>query len=71
MNLLLEENVTIARYNEFFYLIIPDNFNENLQLEHTGFNVVYEDKNSDKSEESSPTYLINLKKINIEMSFQL
>ena len=48
---LLDENVTIAKYNDFFYLIIPDNFNENLQLEHTGFNVVYDDKNSDKSEE--------------------
>ncbi len=36
---------------EFFYLIIPDNFNGSLQLELTGFNVVYEDKYHDKSEE--------------------
>lgn len=47
----IEDTVNIAVYNQLFYLIIPDNFNESLQLEHTGFNVVYDDKNSDKSEE--------------------
>ena len=46
----IEETVNIAVYDQLFYLIIPDNFNESLELEHTGFNVVYDDKNFEKSD---------------------
>ena len=46
----IEETVNIAVYDQLFYLIIPDNFNESLQLEYTGFNVVYDDKYLDKSD---------------------
>ena len=46
----IEETMNIAVYEQLFYLIIPDNFNESLELEHTGFNVVYDDKNFEKSD---------------------
>ncbi len=45
------ETINIAVSNQSFYLIIPDNFAGGLQLELTGFNVKYEDKYSDKSDE--------------------
>lgn len=46
----LDENVTIARYKEFLYLIIPDNFTGNLELEFTSFNVVYKEEYAEKSD---------------------
>jgi len=46
----IEENINITGGNEFFYLIIPDNFNGVLQLEHTSFNVIYDDNYSEESE---------------------
>ncbi|MNJ42913.1 ABC transporter permease protein YxdM [compost metagenome] len=47
----IDENIKITGGSDFFYLIIPDNFNGGLQLEFTGFNVKYEDRYSEKSEE--------------------
>ncbi|AWE07983.1 ABC transporter [Lysinibacillus sp. 2017] len=47
----IEETINIAVLNQFFYLIIPDNFAGGLQLEVSGVNVKYEDKYSDKSDE--------------------
>ena len=46
----IEETVNIAVYDQLFYLIIPDNFNESLQLKFTGFNVVFDDKYFEKSD---------------------
>lgn len=46
----IEETVNIAVYDQLFYLIIPDNFNESLQLQRTGFNVVYDDKYFEESD---------------------
>lgn len=47
----IEENIRINKGSKFFYLIIPDNFTGNLQLEFTSFNVLYEDRYFEKSEE--------------------
>ncbi|OUZ38168.1 ABC transporter [Solibacillus kalamii] len=47
----IEENIRINKGINFFYLIIPDNFTGNLQLEYTSFNVIYEDRYIEKSEE--------------------
>lgn len=47
----IEENIKSTGGNEFFYLIIPDSFNGNMQLEFTSFNVLYDDSSSEKSEE--------------------
>lgn len=47
----IEENIRINKGSNFFYLIIPDNFTGNLQLEYTSFNVIYEDRYIEKSEE--------------------
>ena len=47
----IEETINIAVSNQLFYLIIPHRFDGSLQLEVTGFNVVYEDKYHDESEE--------------------
>ena len=57
---LLDENVTIARYKEFFYLIIPDNFTGNLELEFTSFNVVFDEEYAEKSEEKFANLFNNL-----------
>ncbi|MGN7479690.1 ABC transporter permease [Solibacillus silvestris] len=46
----LEAAVNVAIYEQLFYLIIPDSFSESMQLEHTGFNVVYDEKYFEKSE---------------------
>lgn len=45
------ENIKNTGGSKFFYLIIPDNFNGNLKLEFTGFNVIYNEKYYEKSEE--------------------
>lgn len=47
----IEENIRINKGSNFFYLIIPDNFTGNLLLEFTSFNVLYEDRYFEKSEE--------------------
>ncbi|KAB7672119.1 ABC transporter permease [Bacillus sp. B1-b2] len=47
----IEENIKSTGGDEFFYLIIPDNFNGGLQLEFTSFNVIYDENYSEKSEE--------------------
>ncbi|MER1985211.1 MAG: ABC transporter permease [Solibacillus sp.] len=56
----IEETINISGYNEFFYLIIPDNFNGSLQLEFTGFNVIYEEQYSEKSDEKFANLFNNL-----------
>lgn len=48
----IKENIlTTGSALDFFYLIIPDNFTGDLQLESTGFNVIFEDSHYEKSEE--------------------
>ena len=47
----IEETINTAMSRQLFYLIIPNHFNEGLQLEVTGFNVIYDEKYTDKSEE--------------------
>lgn len=56
----IEENIKINRGSNFFYLIIPDNFTGNLQLEYTSFNVIYEDRYIEKSEEKFITLFNDL-----------
>ena len=56
----IEETINIAGYNEFLYLIIPDNFSGSLQLEFTGFNVIYEEEYSGKSDEKFANLFNNL-----------
>ncbi|KGR76622.1 ABC transporter permease [Ureibacillus sinduriensis] len=47
----IKENIKTKGSGEFFILIIPDNFNGDLQLEFTSFNVVYDKKYYEESEE--------------------
>lgn len=47
----IEENIKMTIGGEFFYLVIPDNFNGSLKKEFTSFNVIYDDSYSEKSEE--------------------
>ena len=48
----IKENIlTTGSALDFFYLIIPDNFTGDLQLESTGFNVIFEGSHYEKSEE--------------------
>lgn len=48
----IKENIlTTESYLDFFYLVIPDNFAGELQLEATGFNVMFEDNYYEKSED--------------------
>lgn len=56
----IEENIKNTGGSEFFYLIIPDNFNGGMQLEFTSFNVIYDDRYSEKSEEKFSTLFNNL-----------
>ena len=56
----IEENIKINRGSNFFYLIIPDNFTGNLQLEYTSFNVIYEDRYNEKSEQKFTTLFNDL-----------
>ncbi|MFJ7408245.1 MULTISPECIES: ABC transporter permease [unclassified Lysinibacillus] len=56
----IEENIKNTGGNEFFYLIIPDNFNGGMQLEFTSFNVIYDDRYAEKSEEKFSTLFNNL-----------
>ncbi|BAK16985.1 hypothetical protein SSIL_2562 [Solibacillus silvestris StLB046] len=56
----IEENIKINRGSNFFYLIIPDNFTGNLQLEYTSFNVIYVDRYIEKSEEKFITLFNDL-----------
>ena len=51
----IEENIKITGGSRFFYLVISDNFNGNLQLEFASFNVIYEDSHSEASEEKFST----------------
>lgn len=56
----IEENIRINKGSSFFYLIIPDDFTGNLQLEFSSFNVLYEDRYYNKSEEKFSTLFNNL-----------
>ncbi|MGN7313533.1 ABC transporter permease [Alkalicoccobacillus gibsonii] len=57
----IEENVmTTGSYMDFLYLIIPDNFTGELELESTGFNVVYDDSHSEKSEKKFSSLFDNM-----------
>lgn len=48
----IKDNIlTTASKLDFFYLIIPENFTGDLQLESTGVNVIYGDSNYENSEE--------------------
>lgn len=58
----IDENIKNAGGSKFFYLIIPDQFSGNLQLEFTSFNVVYEKRYTEKSEEKFSTLFNNLSK---------
>lgn len=58
----IEDNIKMAGDIEFFYLIIPENFNGSLQLELTSFNVIYEDRYAEKSEEKFSNLFNNLDK---------
>ncbi|MBD7985480.1 FtsX-like permease family protein [Sporosarcina sp. Sa2YVA2] len=56
----IEENIKVTGGNEFFYLVIPDNFSGDLQLEFTSFNVIYDDNNYENSEEKFSNLFNNL-----------
>ncbi|MFL0581910.1 ABC transporter permease [Solibacillus silvestris] len=56
----VDENIRINKGSNFFYLIIPENFTGNLQLEFTSFNVLYEDRYFEKSEEKFSNLFKNL-----------
>lgn len=56
----IEDNIKMAGDIEFFYLIIPDNFNGDLQLEFTSFNVIYKDTYFEKSEEKFSNLFNNI-----------
>ena len=56
----IEVPINITGYSEFLYLIIPDNFKGSLQLEFTGFNVIYEEKYSEESDEKFTNLFNNL-----------
>jgi putative ABC transport system permease protein len=56
----IEENIKSTGGSEFFYLIIPDNFDGGLKLEFTSFNVIYDDSYSKKSEEKFSNLFNNL-----------
>ncbi|GKV67351.1 MULTISPECIES: FtsX-like permease family protein [unclassified Sporosarcina] len=58
----IEENVKSTGGNKFFYFIIPDNFDGSLQTEFTSFNVMYDNKSFEKSEEKFSTLFNNLSK---------
>lgn len=47
----LEENIKTALPSNFFYLVIPDHFSGELELEFTSFNVMYDERYMEKSEE--------------------
>jgi len=48
----IEENImTTGSTLDFFYLIVPDNFAGYLQLESTGFNMMFEESHYEESEE--------------------
>ncbi|MBY0097828.1 ABC transporter permease [Mesobacillus maritimus] len=55
----IEENIKITG-SKFFYLIIPDNFNGELQLEFSSFNVIYDESYAEKSEEKFSNLFNNL-----------
>lgn len=55
----IEESIKNTGSAKFFYLIIPDTFNGGLKLEFTGFNVMYDDSYSEKSEEKFSTLFTN------------
>lgn len=56
----IEENIKTALASNFFYLVIPDNFNGGLELEFTSFNVIYDDSYLEKSEEKFSNLFIDL-----------
>ncbi|MDQ0230292.1 ABC transporter permease [Metabacillus malikii] len=56
----IEESIKNTGSANFFYLIIPDSFNGELQLEFTSFNVMYDDNNFEKSEEKFSTLFTKL-----------
>ena len=56
----IKENiVTTGVYLNFFYLIVPDNFSGELTLFSTGFNAMFVNYNSKKSEELFSNYINN------------
>ncbi|MTD32062.1 FtsX-like permease family protein [Planomicrobium sp. YIM 101495] len=48
----IEENLKINGYSNFFHLILPDSFDGELRLIHTGFNVVYDEAAREEAEET-------------------
>lgn len=47
----VQENIKITGTRNFFYLVVPDNLKEGLQLEFTSFNVIYDEADARQSEE--------------------
>lgn len=64
----IKENiVTTGSYLEFFYLIVPDNFSGELNLNSTGFNGMFEENDSKQSEEIFSNFLNDISE-NVEYS---
>lgn len=51
----IEKNIKANLDSDFFYLVIPDNFDGDLELESTNFNVIYDERYFDESEERFST----------------
>lgn len=47
----VKENIAIPRTGDFLYFVVPDHAVENMQLESTGFNVIYDEADPEESEE--------------------
>ncbi|SES26638.1 putative ABC transport system permease protein [Gracilibacillus ureilyticus] len=56
----IEESIKNTGSSEFFYLIVPDNFNGAMQLEFSSFNVMYDESYDEKSEEKFSNLFNNL-----------
>lgn len=64
----IKENiVTTGSYLDFFYLIVPDNFSGELNLNSTGFNGMFEENDSKQSEEIFSNFLNDISE-NVEYS---
>lgn len=55
----IEKNIKATGDSEFFYLVIPDSFNGDLQLEFTSVNVIYDERYYEESEEKFSTLFNN------------
>lgn len=57
----IKENIISSKYNfEFLYFIIPDNFEGDLKLYSSSFNVMFEGDNPEKSEEKFTNLFVEL-----------